>query len=67
LPTILSRCQAVEVPRIDDESLAEGIKNQFEISDEKLKKSFINRKEITILRYNCFKMILRMMNSKNFL
>ncbi len=36
LPTILSRCQAVEVPRIDDESLAETIRNKFEISDEKL-------------------------------
>jgi DNA polymerase-3 subunit delta' len=29
-------CQAVEVPRIDDESLAETIRNKFEISDEKL-------------------------------
>jgi DNA polymerase-3 subunit delta' len=37
LPTILSRCQAVEVPRIDDESIAESIKTQFEISDEKLR------------------------------
>lgn len=36
LPTILSRCQAVEVPRIDDESLAETIRNKFEISNEKL-------------------------------
>lgn len=36
LPTILSRCQAVEVPRIDDESLAETIRNKFEISEEKL-------------------------------
>ena len=36
LPTILSRCQAVEVPRIDDESLAESIRNKFEISNEKL-------------------------------
>ncbi len=36
LPTILSRCQAVEVPRIDDESLVETIRNKFEISDEKL-------------------------------
>lgn len=36
LPTILSRCQAVEVPRIDDESLAETIHNKFEISNEKL-------------------------------
>lgn len=37
LPTILSRCQAVEVPRIDDESIAESIKTHFEISDEKLR------------------------------
>ena len=37
LPTILSRCQAVEVPRIDDESLEQGIKNQFDVSEEKIK------------------------------
>lgn len=36
LPTILSRCQIVEVPRIDDESLSFSIKNKFEISDDKL-------------------------------
>ena len=37
LPTILSRCQAIEVPRIDDESLEQGIKNQFDVSEEKIK------------------------------
>jgi hypothetical protein len=30
-----SRCEAIEVPRIDDESLEQGIKNQFEISKKK--------------------------------
>ena len=34
LPTILSRCQTVEIPRIDDESLAEALKIKFEIPDE---------------------------------
>ena len=37
LPTILSRCQAIEVPRIDDESLEQGIKNQFDVSEAKIK------------------------------
>ena len=37
LPTILSRCQAIEVHRIDDESLEQGIKNQFDVSEEKIK------------------------------
>lgn len=37
LPTILSRCQALEVPRIDDESLEQGIRSQFDISEEKIK------------------------------
>ena len=36
LPTILSRCQMVEVPRIDDESLETAVKNKIEISEEKL-------------------------------
>lgn len=36
LPTILSRCQITEIPRIDDESLAEAIKSKYEISTEKL-------------------------------
>lgn len=34
LPTILSRCQTVEIPRLDDESLAEAIKSKFEIPNE---------------------------------
>jgi DNA polymerase-3 subunit delta' len=37
LPTILSRCQAIEVPRIDDESLEQGIRNQFDVSEAKIK------------------------------
>lgn len=36
LPTILSRCQTVEIPRIDDDSLNEALKNKFNLLDEKI-------------------------------
>ena len=35
LPTILSRCQTVEVPRIDDESLQKAIMDKFDIKQNK--------------------------------
>jgi DNA polymerase-3 subunit delta' len=37
LPTILSRTQIVEVPRINDEDIQEYLKSNFNISDEKVK------------------------------
>lgn len=36
LPTILSRCQIVEVPRIDDESLSEALTNHYHLDYNKL-------------------------------
>lgn len=40
LPTILSRCQTVEVPRIDDESLGKAITAKYNVSEEKLQEIF---------------------------
>lgn len=36
LPTILSRCQTIEVPRIDDESLGKALKDKYPLSEEQL-------------------------------
>jgi DNA polymerase-3 subunit delta' len=46
LPTILSRTQIVEVPRINDEDIQEYLKSNFNISDEKVRKSFMKLKGI---------------------
>lgn len=79
IPTILSRTQIIKIPGIDEGSLLEALKKQFQLSDEELQNAarlsegsynkaieYIQRNEETDLNFDRFSKIMRLTYTRDF-